>query len=106
MRLEAKCKERLRKLSLCSNCRSLAALGMTNQARELHRDGRRAGDDVARTQIVSHRAADRAQIDAVMVPEPPVLDRNERVDEIRVDLAVRHPARVAPIVGSCRAKDN
>src|SRR5215471_11256605 len=109
MGLEAECEKGLRELaspvSVWWKSRSFASLRMTRyQARELHRDGRCAGDDMARAQIVAHRASNRPQIDAVMIPEPPVLDRNERIDDISIDLAIRNPSLVAAVLRACRAK--
>ena len=67
--------------SLCG----IVAAPRLEQARELHRQ-RRAARDAARVDDIGpRRAHDRDRIDAMVIPEPLVLERDERVDELRID---------------------
>jgi hypothetical protein len=89
--LEPERPERLRRLP------RPGAGGRTQQARELHRDGRSAGDDPARPQVRHGRASHGAEIDARVAIEPPVLDREKRREQIGIHLGQRHPAAEAAI---------
>ena len=78
--------------------------GRAQQARELHRDGRSAGDDPARPQVRHGRASQGAEIDARVAIEPPVLDREECREQIGIHLGQRHPAAEAAIGGAGAAE--
>jgi membrane carboxypeptidase/penicillin-binding protein PbpC len=54
--------------------------------RQLHGDGRAAGDDAARAQIRAHRPRDRQRIHTRMLPEQPILRRQYRPHQRRRQL--------------------
>ena len=55
------------------------------QASQLHRDRRAARDSARMDHVGPRRAHDRDRIDAVVVPEPLVLERDQRGRERRID---------------------
>ena len=78
----------------------------TEQPGELHRDRRRPGHDPAGEDVVARGPRDGAEIDPVVLPEPPILHRDERDDEIGVDVGERNPAGAAAVARARRAEDH
>ena len=87
-----------------SNFSAPASRRRLHQSRKLHRYRGRPRHHLARSHIVLRRARDRAEIDSPMLPESTVFDGDERVDEIDINLLVRHPLRVTAVRGACGAK--
>ena len=71
-------------------------------ADELLRDRRAALDDLARAHVLPERARDALDVDAAVLVEAPVLDRDRRLRHPRADLAERH--RLAVPLGRDRAE--
>ena len=59
------------------------------QARDLHGDGRAAGDDVAGGHELPRGARERHRIDAVMLVEALVLIGEQQFEEARIDVLRR-----------------
>ena len=91
MGLEPQRPQRLRHLALP------IAIRRMQQTRKLHRDGRCPGHDARVCDVVAKGTAQRAHVDAVVVPEAPVLHSDERVDQVGIELAIRLPLRAAPV---------
>ena len=64
------------------------------QARDLHRDGRAAGNNAAICDKLERRAHDRERIDAVMLAETLVFVRDQQIEIARID--IRHRRRQSP----------
>ena len=66
------------------------------QPRQLHGQGRAARDPAGVDGVARRGADDRERVDAVVAPEPLVLERDQRRDQARVDLVERD--RQPPLV--------
>ena len=60
-----------------------------HQPRQLHRDGRAAGDDVAARDELQRRAPKRQRIDAAMRPEAAVFIRQQQLEISGIDRSLR-----------------
>jgi hypothetical protein len=70
----------------------------THEARELHRERRRARHDSAIPERRRCRARDRQRIDARVRVKPPVLGREQRFDRVLADVVERNPPRARRVV--------
>lgn len=77
-----------------------AAPGASQQAGQLHGDGRGTRDDADAAHVLERRPRRGAQVHAAVPVEAPVLQRNERLDELRIGLGQRNPAGQTAVGGA------
>ena len=89
---------------LAQLCVHRALAPRLHQPRQLHRNGRAAGDDVAAGAELQRRAPERQRIDAAMRPEPAVFIRQQQLEISGVDRGLRidrqPPAAVGHRIGA------
>ena len=89
---------------LAQLCVHRALAPRLHQPRQLHRDGRAAGDDVAAAAELQRRAPERQRIDAAMRPEPAVFIRQQQLEISGIDRGPRidrqPPATVGHRIGA------
>ena len=88
-----------RQRHLAELAREVARVG-ANCPRELHRQRRPAGNEVARPHVADEGADEGAQVDARVLVESTVLHRDERRGDERPAFLEAHPARAGSVVGA------